>query len=562
MARCLVALGGQGGLDPVRDPSSGAHATSRDAESARYRGRRPRPCSGDARRIARAPRRGSLRGLGDTGRRVRTPAGDGRWGNGSRVPAVLRTRRRPSRLPPTGTCGRWSTGSTPRAGVREWNWSVLDLAAMVCLPSRPRCEICPLASDCRWSVDGACGSRGGDARLRRSRSQPCHSFPARPEHGGPSAPGTSSVRLDGEGRRALRGRRVGSVSVSKPPAGRSSGPTSGSPRRRPSMRSTATSAISTPESTSTRTSTSSSTRSTAGEREPIPDHDLLVGGFPCQDYSVAKTLNQAHGIEGKKGVLWWSIYRILEEKRPRLVFLENVDRLLKSPATQRGRDFAIILACLSDLGYLVEWRVVNAADYGFPQRRRRVFIVAHLIGRRRTTTGMDRSHGSSKMVRLRARSPVRAEDVVCRCRSKVRCPDVRAEGSSSTDHAGVRMGRAATPFRVGGVMWDRKVWTRDLKADFEDRESFSATSFSRTRKFRPEFFIPEVEADAMDVPEGREARGAHRQEWSPIRLHRRSDRLPGSTRSTLSNDPHRRGWFDAVTVQAHHPNCRMAAIGD
>ena len=115
----------------------------------------------------------------------------------------------------------------------------------------------------------------------------------------------------------------------------------------------------------------------AGEREPIPDHDLLVGGFPCQDYSVAKTLNQAHGIEGKKGVLWWSIHRLLEEKRPRLVFLENVDRLLKSPATQRGRDFAIILACLSDLGYLVEWRVVNAADYGFPQRRRRVFIVAH-----------------------------------------------------------------------------------------------------------------------------------------------------------------------------------------
>ena len=80
--------------------------------------------------------------------------------------------------------------------------------------------------------------------------------------------------------------------------------------------------------------------------QTCPEHDLLVGGFPCQDYSVAKTLNQAHGIEGKKGVLWWAIYQILEEKRPRLVFLENVDRLLKSPSTQRGRDFAIILACL------------------------------------------------------------------------------------------------------------------------------------------------------------------------------------------------------------------------
>src|SRR3954462_4428561 len=114
--------------------------------------------------------------------------------------------------------------------------------------------------------------------------------------------------------------------------------------------------------------------------DDVPEHDLLVGGFPCQDYSVAKTLNQAHGIEGKKGVLWWQIYRILEDRRPRFVFLENVDRLLKSPATQRGRDFAIILACLSDLGYLVEWRVVNAADHGFPQRRRRVLIVAHHVG--------------------------------------------------------------------------------------------------------------------------------------------------------------------------------------
>ena len=121
--------------------------------------------------------------------------------------------------------------------------------------------------------------------------------------------------------------------------------------------------------------------------DQVPEHDLLVGGFPCQDYSVAKTLSQAAGIEGKKGVLWWAIYQILEDRRPRFVFLENVDRLLKSPATQRGRDFAIILACLSDLGYQVEWRVVNAADYGFPQRRRRVFIVAEHLGDRQPTWG-------------------------------------------------------------------------------------------------------------------------------------------------------------------------------
>ena len=114
--------------------------------------------------------------------------------------------------------------------------------------------------------------------------------------------------------------------------------------------------------------------------EDIPDHDMLVGGFPCQDYSVATTLSNSKGIEGKKGVLWWSIYRILKEKgtnRPEIVFLENVDRLLLSPASQRGRDFAIILECLNELGYIVEWRVINAAEYAMPQKRRRTYIVGY-----------------------------------------------------------------------------------------------------------------------------------------------------------------------------------------
>jgi DNA (cytosine-5)-methyltransferase 1 len=113
----------------------------------------------------------------------------------------------------------------------------------------------------------------------------------------------------------------------------------------------------------------------------IPDHDMLVGGFPCQDYSVASTLKNSHGINGKKGVLWWEIYRIINEKNqnnkaPKYLLLENVDRLLKSPASQRGRDFAIILSSLNSLGYAVEWRVINASEYGMPQRRRRVFIFA------------------------------------------------------------------------------------------------------------------------------------------------------------------------------------------
>lgn len=111
----------------------------------------------------------------------------------------------------------------------------------------------------------------------------------------------------------------------------------------------------------------------------IPECDLLVGGFPCQDYSVATTLKRAGGIEGKKGVLWWQIYRILNEAqhKPDYLFFENVDRLLKSPSSQRGRDFAIILSSLCDLGYIVEWRVVNAAEYGMPQRRRRTYIVGY-----------------------------------------------------------------------------------------------------------------------------------------------------------------------------------------
>lgn len=115
------------------------------------------------------------------------------------------------------------------------------------------------------------------------------------------------------------------------------------------------------------------------ELEKIPDHDLLVGGFPCQDYSVATTLHNSKGLIGKKGVLWWSIHRILEGKKniPKYLFLENVDRLLKSPAKQRGRDFAIMLKSLQDLGYAVEWRVINAAEYGMPQRRRRIFFLAY-----------------------------------------------------------------------------------------------------------------------------------------------------------------------------------------
>jgi DNA (cytosine-5)-methyltransferase 1 len=118
----------------------------------------------------------------------------------------------------------------------------------------------------------------------------------------------------------------------------------------------------------------------AVDADEIPDHDLLCGGFPCQDYSVAKTASRATGLEGKKGVLWWEIHRILKAKMPDYALLENVDRLLKSPTSQRGRDFAVMLASLDELGYAVEWRSFSSADYGFPQRRKRAYILAHAPG--------------------------------------------------------------------------------------------------------------------------------------------------------------------------------------
>lgn len=115
----------------------------------------------------------------------------------------------------------------------------------------------------------------------------------------------------------------------------------------------------------------------AVDKKIIPNHNLLVGGFPCQDYSVAHSLSSSKGIEGKKGVLWWQIRDVLIAKKAPFCLFENVDRLIKSPANQRGRDFGIMLACLNNLGYIVEWRVVNAALYGAAQRRRRIFIFAY-----------------------------------------------------------------------------------------------------------------------------------------------------------------------------------------
>lgn len=105
--------------------------------------------------------------------------------------------------------------------------------------------------------------------------------------------------------------------------------------------------------------------------------DLIVGGFPCQDYSVARTKKDEKGIQGRKGVLFWEIIRATKLSQPKYLLLENVDRLLKAPSKQRGRDFAIMLRAFADLGYGVDWRVINPADYGWCQRRKRVFLFVY-----------------------------------------------------------------------------------------------------------------------------------------------------------------------------------------
>ena len=190
--------------------------------------------------------------------------------------------------------------------------------------------------------------------------------------------------------------------------------------------------------------------------EEIPDHDLLVGGFPCQDYSVAATLSRSGGIEGKKGVLWWQIYRILNEKgenRPPYLFFENVDRLLNSPATQRGRDFAVILASLADLGYTVEWRIINAADYGMPQRRRRTYI----LGYRKNSIVDNKIETMAEWVKF---DGVMAQAFPFKVSERTQS-EFNIEGTIQEVSALFNKGQKNSPFCNAGIMRDRRVFSVD-----------------------------------------------------------------------------------------------------
>ena len=230
----------------------------------------------------------------------------------------------------------------------------------------------------------------------------------------------------------------------------------------------------------------------------IPDHDLLVGGFPCQDYSVAASLSRSGGIEGKKGVLWWQIYRILNEKgdkRPQYIFFENVDRLLNSPATQRGRDFAIILASLADLGYIVEWRIINAADYGMPQRRRRTYIVGYL----------QNSVVANKIEKLE--DWVEFDGVLAQAFPfQIKDSSISSfniEGTIQEVSAKFNKGKKESPFGNAGIMKERYVYSVDADPVYDGTRQTLGDNLVEEDFVPEEFFISEE-----DLPKWQYEKGA------------------------------------------------------
>ena len=229
----------------------------------------------------------------------------------------------------------------------------------------------------------------------------------------------------------------------------------------------------------------------------IPDHDLLVGDFPCQDYSVASTLSRYGGIEGKKGVLWWQIYRILNEKgenRPNYIFFENVDRLLGSPAKQRGRDIAIILASLADLGYTVEWRVNNAADYGMPQRRRRTYIVGY----------HEDSHVSSQVHDLKdwaLYEGVLAKAFPFKPKDKT-YSEFEIEGSIKEVSDNFNKDGKNSPCGSAGIMRNRYVYSVDAEAVYDGPIMTLGGNVVDDSLVPEEFFIPQEEVARWEYEKG------------------------------------------------------------
>lgn len=229
----------------------------------------------------------------------------------------------------------------------------------------------------------------------------------------------------------------------------------------------------------------------------IPQCDLLVGGFPCQDYSVATTLKRSGGIEGKKGVLWWQIYRILDEmkQKPNYLLFENVDRLLKSPASQRGRDFAIILASLNDLGYTVEWRIINAADYGMPQRRKRTYIIGY-------KNDLAMTQQIDNPLEWILSKGIMAQAFPLSIDYKDQPTSFRIEGDLSTISSSFNKGKKDSPFENVGIMKNREVTTLEAKAKYDGPLLTLGDILLDDKDVPAEFFIPEEELPRWEYLKG------------------------------------------------------------
>jgi DNA (cytosine-5)-methyltransferase 1 len=234
----------------------------------------------------------------------------------------------------------------------------------------------------------------------------------------------------------------------------------------------------------------------------IPDHDLLVGGFPCQDYSVARSLGQADGLKGKKGVLWWSIHDIIRKKgkkAPSYLMLENVDRLLKSPAKQRGRDFAVMLASLCDLGYAVEWRVINAADYGMPQKRHRVYIMAY----KKDTPAYKKIKAMKEPSEWLTGEGIMDKAFPKRMESKsIHSFEIKGDLADISEDTAT-YGPAASPFQTVGIAINRKVWTFKGKAIYNSKKVKRLGDILLDEKDIPkEFFIDKTAMEKWKYMKG------------------------------------------------------------
>lgn len=232
----------------------------------------------------------------------------------------------------------------------------------------------------------------------------------------------------------------------------------------------------------------------------IPDHDLLVGGFPCQDYSVARNLS-SEGIIGKKGILWWEIHRILKDKgtrAPSYLMLENVDRLIKSPASRRGRDFALMLSSLNDLGYMIEWRVINAADYGMPQRRRRVFILGYKKGTgiyKRIHSLKEPAQWIKKVGAISSAFPILSTNNLP-SKFKIGGNLSTISDTFNKDNSGI------SPFSNAGIAIGRKVYTLEVKPKYSGKRKVLGDVLIDEKDVPAEFFLDKKSLDKWQYLKG------------------------------------------------------------